>query len=321
MNFFDLHCDTAGECCKAGKPLYDNDMHISVRKGKCLDKWAQVFAIWIADELRGDAASDYFDAAYAYFKEQIRQNALHISHCVTGADIADANAHGRCAAILSIEGGAAVRGSLERADEIFDCGVKLMTLTWNGANEIASGAMVPDGGGLTDFGRKLVRRMNERKIIVDVSHLNRRGFYDVESVSDAPFIASHSDSNAVLEGRTPGKDKDMAIRRNLDDDQIRVIIDRVGLIGINFCGSFLGDPGKDGIEAVYAHISHILDLGGENVLAMGSDFDGCDINPEMSGIERIPRLYDSLCAMGIPAPALDKIFYTNAYSFFTKGEV
>lgn len=321
MKFFDLHCDTAGECFKAGKSLFDNDMHLSICKGKCLDTWAQVFAIWISDELRGDAAGDYFDEAYNYFKAQIDLNSRYIKHCVTGEELSDALAQGKCAAILALEGGAAMGGSLARADEIFDLGVKLVTLTWNGANEIASGAMEPDGGGLTEFGKALVRKMNEKKVVIDVSHLNRRGFYDVERLSDAPFIASHSDSSAVLSSRKPCEDRDKAILRNLDDAQIRVLVERGGLIGINFCRSFLGDPGEDGIQALYAHVSHILDLGGEDVLAMGSDFDGCGINPELAGVERMPDVYGRLADMGIPVPTLNKIFFTNAYSFFTKGEI
>ena len=95
-----------------------------------------------------------------------------------------------------------------------------------------------------------------------------------------------------------------------------MLIETGGLIGVNFCKSFLGDEGDDGFEAVYRHVSHILNLGGENVLAIGSDYDGCEINPELCGIDKIPALGRYLIGKGFSETLVDKIFFENAMNFF-----
>ena len=158
--------------------------------------------------------------------------------------------------------------------------------------------------------------MERLNIVADVSHLNTAGFYDAVS-SGARVIASHSNSKSVLEKtRKDSEDKFFSCRRNLDDNQIKVLVEHGGLIGLNFCKSFLGDEGDDGFEAVYRHMAHILDLGGENVLAIGSDFDGCEISPELDSVDKIPNLYSFLSEKGVDKPLLEKIFFENAENFF-----
>ena len=315
MKLFDLHCDTAGECFNKKIPLADNDLHISLCKGNSLDKWCQVFAIWIPDELRGRAADDYFEKVLENHKNEINRNSDKIKLCQRFSDIEDAVENGKCAAITAVEGGSPFAGN----DAVYiakEQGVKLITLTWNAENELGFGCQSGSDSGLKECGKVLLRNMRELDIVADVSHLNRAGFYDAVS-SGAKIIASHSDCESVLlKTRKDSEDKYFSCRRSLNDEQIKHLIECNGLIGINFCKSFLGDEGDDGFEAVYRHISHILNLGGENVLAIGSDFDGCDINPELAGIDKIPGLYGFLNAKGMDYPLLDKIFYDNAMNFF-----
>lgn len=315
MKLFDLHCDTAGECCNREIPLYDNNLHISLCKGNILDKWCQVFAIWIPDELRGKAAYDYFIKVLENHKNEIKRNSDRIKLCQRFSDIDDAVNNGKCAAITAVEGGS----PFAENDAIFiakEQGVKLITLTWNAENELGYGCQSGSDSGLKECGKKLLRNMRELNIAADVSHLNRAGFYDAVS-SGARVIASHSDCENVLQKtRKDSEDKLFSCRRSLNNEQIKLLIETDGLIGINFCKSFLGDEGDDGFDAVYRHISHILNLGGENVLAIGSDFDGCEINPELAGIDKIPGLYAFLNGKGMDSPLLDKIFYDNAMNFF-----
>jgi membrane dipeptidase len=315
--FFDLHCDTITECHSKDKSLFDSDCHISICKAKHLNRWVQLYAIWMPDEHRGGDALNYFDAVYERFKNEVAENSLYIKQCMNSQDLDDCLSQGKAAAILSVEGGSALAGSLDRIDYIFSSGVKLITLTWNASNELGCGCLVKNGGGLTAFGKQALRKINELKIVADVSHLNRKGFWDAADLSSAPFVASHSTCAAILEKwRKPSDDKYFSLLRSLDDEQIKFIADTGGLIGINFCGSFLGDKGDDGFEAVYRHMSHILDIGGEDVLAIGSDFDGCDINAELAGIDKIPDLARSLERRGMDKKLLNKIFFDNAYSFF-----
>ena len=227
----------------------------------------------------------------------------------------EAEENGKCAAILTCEGASpfAYEGEFECAKEY---GVKLITLTWNDENEIGYGCQSGCDSGLKTLGKRLLKDMERLNIVADVSHLNTAGFYDAVS-SGAKVIASHSNSKSVLEKtRKDSEDKFFSCRRNLDDEQIKVLIETNGLIGINFCKSFLGDESDDGFEAVYRHMSHILGLGGENILAIGSDFDGCEINPALSGVDKMPALKEFLLGKGFGKELTEKIFYKNAYNFF-----
>jgi len=315
MNLFDLHCDTAGECFNKKQSLYDGDLHINICKGKNLDKWAQLFAIWIPDELRGAQAREYFENVLLNFRNEISQNSDKIKMCQGFSDFEECKSSGKCAAFLTCEGASPFVGNdgVYRAKEL---GVKLITLTWNAENEIGYGCQSGSESGLKSEGKALLRDMEKLNIVADVSHINRAGFMDAVS-SGAKVIASHSNSKAVLmKTRRESEDKFFSCRRNLDDEQIKLLIECEGLIGINFCRSFLGDIGDDGFEAVYRHISHILGLGGENVLAIGSDFDGCDIVPELSGVDKVQDLYRYLSEKDLPRGLLDKIFFKNAENFF-----
>lgn len=315
MKLFDLHCDTAGECYNRKLPLYDGNLHVNLCKGKELDEWHQLFAIWISDELRGKAAEEYFEKVLLNFKNEILKNEAKIKLCKGFEDLKEAENSGRCAAFLTCEG-ASPFAENDRIYHAKEYGVKLVTLTWNGENEIGYGCQSGSDSGLKPLGKRILRDMERLNIVADVSHLNRAGFYDAVS-SGARVIASHSNSKAVLEKtRADSEDKFFSCRRNLDDEQIKLLIECGGLIGINFCRSFLGDEGDDGFESVYRHMLHILDMGGENVLAIGSDFDGCEINPELAGVDKMPALEEFLLRKGMNKDVIEKIFYKNAYNFF-----
>lgn len=317
MNFFDLHCDTAGECAKQGVPLAENGMQLNLCKGETLDKWAQCFAIWVPDEYRGEGAEHYFDNALAYFQNQLRENSETIKLCKDKSDFAAATTQGACAAFLTLEGGSAACGK-GRLEKLKQDGVKLITLTWNADNEIAGGCQSGTECGFTPFGKSFVRELERLNIIADVSHINRPSFFELMGMeTDVPVVASHSDCDAVLaKTRKEGLDTFFSRRRALTDEQIRLLIERGGLIGINFCNGFLGDPGDDGFEAVYRHMVHILESGGEKVLAIGSDFDGCQMNAELDSPDKMPNLYEYLLGRGLEKGLLERIFFGNAREFF-----
>ncbi|OQA47544.1 MAG: Membrane dipeptidase (Peptidase family M19) [Firmicutes bacterium ADurb.Bin300] len=294
MEYYDLHCDTIGECFNTGKALFSNDMHISLEKAEIFDAYVQVFAIWIPDVMRGEEALDHFEKCADYYYEQLKINGAYMKkHAITP--------------ILSVEGGAVLGGSLSKLYRLHDRGVKLMTLTWNSSNEIASGSH-ETGGGLTAFGKEVVKEMNKLKMTVDVSHLNRKSFFDVARCTDKPFIASHSNLD---DPRVP-----IGALRSLSLEQAREIINRRGLIGINFCKDFLQREGEDCFEAVYRRICEICEPGGENAVAFGSDFDGCKIDEKLNSIDKIPALYDFLHSKGFNEDFLNKLSYQNAKNFF-----
>lgn len=317
MKLFDLHCDTAGVCFDKGISINNETLHLNLCKGVSLDKWIQIFAIWISDELRGKEAEIYFEKAFENFNGEIRKNSQKIKLCKDFTDISVAFQGGKCAAISACEGGSAFADP-ERIIEAKNYGVKLITLTWDGENELGFGAQSGSENGLKPIGKAVLREMEKQKMVADVSHLNRKCFYDAVS-SGATVIASHSNCKNVLERvMTDGEAKAFACRRSLDDEQIKLLSECGSLIGINFCRYYLGDKGDDGFEAVYRQIAHLLDMGCEDNIAWGSDFDGCEINPELAGIDKMPDLYSFLQQKGLGKRFVDKIFYDNACEFFKK---
>lgn len=310
IRLFDLHCDTITECCKQGRELMENELDISIKAGMRYHKWCQVFAVWIPDELRGSAAQIYFERNYNYFVKQVSKYKEYIFQCRSCSDVDMTLDDGKACAILSIEGGAALGGEISKIKEYFEKGVRIMTLTWNGENELGCGSVDDNGKGLTDFGKQAVSEMERLGMVVDVSHLNERGFYDVAEISKRPFIASHSNFSDVWEHK-----------RNLTSEQISVIIERKGLIGLNLYKKFLGEESDKTIDYCYRHISYAIEAGCGDVLALGCDYDGADITDELKGVERLEDLYEYLTVRRIDDKILKKIFFDNAYDFFKNFEI
>lgn len=204
--------------------------------------------------------------------------------------------------LLTVEGGALLENDVERLDELKSDGIRALTLTWNGKNEIASGAL--ETGGLTDFGRGVINRMNRLKIACDLSHLNRESFFDSLDIAEYPF-ASHSALCEINEHP-----------RNLDAVQVNELCRRGGIIGLCFYPVFLG--GGDVFEKFYRCVYKLLEAGYENNIAVGSDFDGAKQDERLCNVGKIPELYAFLEQKGIEKSFLDKIFYENADNFFLK---
>lgn len=299
MRHFDLHCDTLSKCAAEKTPLMANDFDISVERGQIFDCWVQAFAAFIGDGHRG--AKAYHD-----FRNQaeVLQRALESGGPIVPYD-KDHLREGVCNAILSVENGAALGGKLERIEEFARMGVRIFSLVWNGENELAGG--VQSEIGLTDLGKEAVRELERNRIIVDVSHLNTLGFWDLCEAAERPFIATHSNCFEIC----PHK-------RNLDDLQIQEIIRRKGLIGINFYPIFINGESDASFQEIRRHIRHILSLGGEDVLAVGSDFDGAAMPSQLDRIEKVPDWHQNLLKHFEPE-LVEKITFGNAQRFFEEN--
>lgn len=223
----------------------------------------------------------------------------------------------RVAAILTVENASPLSDGIGVLDQMAADGVKMMTLTWNGPNCIGSGNDTLEG--LTSFGKKVIRRMEELRIVVDVSHLNDVGFKDVLACSTRPFVASHSNSRAVC-----------GHPRNLTDYEFRAIAERGGLVGINYYRSFISEryqdtgaavPGREEVtfDELSFQIDHFLHLGGEKILALGSDFDGSDTPSWLGGAQDIPAFY-GMVAKRFGTDIADAMFWNNAAAFFARNE-
>ena len=182
-----------------------------------------------------------------------------------------------------------------------------MTLTWNGENELGSGNVTDRG--LTDFGRAAVREMERCGILIDVSHLNDAGLADVFETAERPFLATHSNARAVC-----------AHRRNLTDVQIKEMVRRGCLIGLNYYGPFLRDGGAvRSLDDVYRHVAHFFDLGARKNLALGSDFDGAALPPCLDSAEKAADFYEYLLSRDVSQADADGIFFENALTFLRKN--
>lgn len=307
MDLFDLHCDTAFECAEKlnNIDICRGASHISLERGEYLNCWRQIFAIFMPDEYRGDDAVAHYNKVrdYIYNQERIFPDKFRI---VTSSAQFDDEFNG-CSAILSVEGGSALAGRIDRVQSLYDDGIRMITLTWNEANEIADGIRVTNAGGLTSFGFEVLEEMERLKMAVDVSHLSDAGFYDVALCTKFPFVASHSNARSLCQNK-----------RNLTDDMIKIISSCGGLIGLNFYKEFLRDDGDAHMFDIINHAEYMLSLGCENCLCLGSDFDGCEIALDMTGIESMQNLYEMFLRMNYNEDLVKKIFRKNAENYFTQ---
>ncbi len=303
MQLFDLHCDSivnfrelqAGFCCE--------ETQFSLNQKDKFERFCQTMAVFIPDEIRGQEALDYFNNHYKYLLELSEKEGNLIEIARTGTDVKEIVAKGKCAVILAIESGAALAGNIENVSYFSDCGVRMMTLVWNGENELGSGHGTDKG--LTLFGRDVIKEMEQQKIIVDVSHINDRGFEDVCAVANKPFIATHSNLRSIC-----------SHNRNLTENQFKEIVKRNGLVGINLYENFLSNDGIGTMDSVLRHVYRMLELGGENIIACGSDFDGADIHSTLNNPEKFAGLAKYLNTHGIEKSVTDKMFFENAIKFF-----
>lgn len=307
MKYFDLHCDTISVCSNNKVSLFRNSLQLSIERGTEIADWVQVYAIWMDDELNDEAAYSYFNKIYHDFLTEMKQGEKEIAFCTSSKEAEQNLERKKRVAYLSIEGSRALGGKLERVKEFYDKGVRLMTLTWNGRAAVADGCMLEEPGGVTSFGREVVTLMNEVGMIVDVSHLAEQGFWDVASMSQKPFIATHSNSKAICNHP-----------RNLTDEQFKVIVERKGLVGMNFYPLFINGTYEAEIEELLPHIDHFLALGGEDIIAMGSDFDGAKMSIHMEGIQDVTYLYQ-LLVKRYGQERADKFYFENAWRFFVNN--
>jgi len=270
-------------------------------KGKSL---AQFFALFIDLNEHPKAFNRAMDMLNKFY-EELEKNNHEISVAKNYKDFKVNKEEDKISAFLTIEEGEAIEGSLKNLRNFYDLGVRLMTLTWNYENSIGYPNCREEfrDKGLKTFGLETLEEMNRLGMIIDVSHLSDGGFYDVSRYSKKPFVASHSNSRAVCNHS-----------RNLTDDMIRTLSEKGGITGINFEKSFLIEGGsKSAVKDMVKHINHIYNIGGIDVLSLGSDFDG--INPknlEISNMGEIDKLITALQKEGYNESYIEKILYKNA---------
>ena len=298
---FDGHCDTPVELWLQEKQLRSSDLAVSLDKAAGLGGYAQFFAFctaWIKTRM---PHTEHFSRALDYFLAQLRKNEDRITLCRTAPEAEAAMQAGKCAAFLAIEGAEAVREDEGLLELAYEAGVRMVSLVWNLPNGLSGSCQT--GEGLTEKGKRFFRRAQKLGMLVDVSHLSEKGFWDMAELAEKPIVASHSDSFAVCPHP-----------RNLTDAQISAIVHNEGVIGLNLCPAFLG-LGRN-MDAVLAHIDHFLCMDARENLCIGTDFDGIESLPEgITGVESMEELYEQMLAHRFSEALVQDIFFNNLRRF------
>ncbi|MCG9968165.1 dipeptidase [Pelotomaculum terephthalicicum JT] len=298
----DTHCDTLTAMLDEGRPLAGCPGlgHLDLPRLRTGKINVQFFAAFIAPEFKSTAVRRVLELVDLFYRE-IESNNDVILHAKSMNDINKAITSGKIAAFLSVEGGEALAGSLGILRVLYRLGVRSITLTWNGRNELGAGAGEDcPGEGLTEFGIAVVREMNDLGLLVDVSHLSEQGFWDVLRTSRQPIIASHSNCRALCDHP-----------RNLTDEQIKALAERGGVIGVTFVPDFLGGENTS-VDHVLAHIEHVIAVGGPDCVGLGSDFDGTERLPlGLVDCSRLPVITMGLLERGYSENVIKKVLGGN----------
>lgn len=284
MRLFDLHCDSVYRATEENSSLFDPSFEINIPKALMIERYEQLAAIWIPDDYRGESAVELFQKCLkTYYRDRLFSDTHRM--------------------YLSVEGGAVLAGDIGNLSLLTENHVKALTLTWNGENELGGGAY--SNGGLTSFGKEAISALEKNHIAVDLSHANEETFYDVLRVAKEPVIATHSNSGSVADSP-----------RNLSDDQFKEIVATGGIVGLTYHNAFLNsDPKKASIYDLIRHVDRFLNLGGEEHLCLGSDFDGGELPCDFHGMQDM-EMIEEMFKKEFSKEISDKIFYKNADKFF-----
>ncbi len=306
MRLFDLHCDTATRLLAEKQRLSDNSLHISLKRAEYLTSYAQVMAVWTDSRLSDGEGYTRFFEVLENLKREINTNKGKICLADTFDDIKSGVDNELFPIILAVEDARILENDIKRLDTLKACGVKILTLNWYG--DTCIGGAHNTHHGLTDFGAQVVERCFNTGIIPDISHCSFEGadeVLDMAVLRSMPVIASHSDSFSV----NPHS-------RNLTDEHFICINRLGGLVGLNLCPDHLSSGKGADISSIMKHTEHYLSLGGENVLAVGGDFDGTNLPRGFGGIEDMYKLANEMQRLNYSTELTDKILFGNAFDFF-----
>ena len=308
MNFpiFDLHCDTVtellGRDLMGTTPLRSNHLHIDLERMKQYQGYAQCFAFWSTTDLplpKGIKAEDVFWREVSVLQDQIDKNRDLIRQARTGAEVRKNLEDGVISAIFTLEGPAGIGFEPAKLEKLYNLGFRISTLGWNEKNCLTGSHVT--GGGLTKRGKEYVKECQRLGIVVDVSHISDEAFWQIMDITEAPVIATHSNSRSVC-----------PVSRNLTDDMFRAICATGGVAGFNLCASFVGE--NPTVDTACDHIFHFLELDPDGThIALGGDLDGISQMPEgFVGVQSYPLLANRLMERGMDEATLRQIFWSNA---------
>lgn len=312
MKLIDMHCDTVGKIMILDKQgdFLENHCSVSIPEMKKADSLAQFFACFTC--LKDHVDNGGYEKCYKqavdmidFIKNQTTVYANDIALACSYDEIVKNQTDGKISAIITIEEGGILNNKMERLETLYEKGVRLMTLMWNYENCLGypnSKDCLEMRKGLKTFGIEAVKRMGELGMIADVSHASDGSFWDVIKYAKGPIVASHSNCRSLCDHP-----------RNLSDEMIRALAEKGGVCGLNLYGVFLGTQNESKLEEMAAHMLHMINVGGIESAAIGTDFDGfrgMDIM-DISKLSEMERLWYLLKKKGLSEEQLEMIWNRN----------
>lgn len=314
MKWMDFHCDTLSELYKGTEreeTLKQNTFAVDLERLRKTESQAQFFACYVnledykaEESCRGGRPDRAYEDVLGMIRMVQKLDGADLTIVKTAGQLDEEDERQRC--ILTVEEGGVLNGKEERLTELYEKGIRLITLTWNYKNCLGSPNSRDDsvmGEGLTTFGMEVLEQMNEMGILADVSHLSDGGFWDCIRQSRSPVVASHSNARTLC-----------GHPRNLSDEMLHALGNKGGVVGINFYSAFLCENRKADIGDIVRHMCHVMQKAGEDAVALGSDFDGFSpafLPESLAGVQDMERLWDRMGKEGITERQKDKIVRGN----------
>lgn len=301
----DGHCDTLQRAFDENLSIFNTKFDFNMTNAKFVKPYIQFLASFI------NTKYDIGNTAYVrvnemldkFYKEYNENNNAGILLIDKKSDLKKVENEGRIGILLTIENGAALSGNLLNLEKLYNRKIKVMSLTWNDDNFLACGAFTKNDTGLTTKGRECIKLMNNLGMIVDVSHISRKSFFDIINITDKSVIATHSCVNSLCENK-----------RNLTDEQIKLIAKCKGMIGVCFYKGFLSNNKYVTIDDVVEHIEYISNLVGSEFVGIGSDFDGMeneDKPQDLKSFLDIKKIEEKLEKRGFSPKEINNIMGEN----------
>jgi len=312
--FADMHCDTIttlyDRIANGSRETFrENSLHIDFLKLEKSHYLLQNFAVFFDKQIWRDNLYQEAMRRIDFFKKELEQNDDLIRQITSFEDIINNEKENRISALLTLEGGESLDGNVDNLHIFHEKGVRMITLTWNYDNELGHCHFDIEGKGLTKLGFEVVEQMEELHMIPDVSHGSDALFWDVCKTAKKPFVASHSNARSVYD-RT----------RNMSDDMIHALANHGGVMGINFFAGFTSARSRENgmcyMEDLLQHMKHVVNVGGIEVMGLGSDFDGIGTDVEWNDAGGMELLLDGIKKAGFSESQCDKICRENVLRLY-----
>lgn len=310
MNYFDLHCDTPYVMYRCNSKFDENTHHVSLKQSESVFSHYAQLAAYCASPRKSDSDGyEHYLKCTEYFKNELGRLSDRAMLCRNFSELEKAELENKAAVFLAVEDARILCSDLSRLDLLYDNGCRFLTLVWGGSSCVG-GAHNTDVG-LTEFGKSVSRKCFELGIIPDISHSSEKTVDDLLEIAqeaNKPIIATHSNAFSVY-----------SHTRNLRDRHFKALVELGGIVGISLCNIHIQAEGNADIDSVIRHIDHYLSLGGENNIAFGCDFDGCDLPEGVSSISDIPKIFERMSALGYSDELIAKISYQNSREFIKRN--